>query len=431
MNVRDHVRTLNEERRTKNNAIRAHLEGWAKDNPGKPMDADARATEARLAADIAGLEAEITRFVDREQREQEGAEIRNTFGAGAFGGRSKWEQEDAENGMLRNFFDGKGPREITVPMQAIMKEREAKRNGWDWRPSNALYGDTGTGTLTVPTILASQIYEVMEAEVAGFRLATTKINTPDGAPLNYPKVSTHSIATQVAGQGSLIGGTDPVFDQKALNAYKYGQLVNISDEVITDSSIDIVSLIARDTARALGRVIDADLINGTGTGEPQGIMPAIAGSGTIHGSVAGVTYENLVDLMYSVNTSARQTGSAAFLMRDSTAGAIRKLRDGAGGTVGSPLWKSETSTGGMANYTPPTLLGDPAFTDPNVASIASTNKVVVYGDWSSYYLRTVGDLKFERDDSLGFDKDTVYFRCKWRVGGQVMDTAAFNVLRVV
>ena len=34
----------------------------------------------------------------------------------------------------------------------------------------------------------------------------------------------------------------------------------------------------------------------------------------------------------------------------------------------------------------------------------------VFGDWRGYCVRAVHNVMLERDDSLGFDKDTVYFK---------------------
>lgn len=369
---------------------------------------------------------------ESERREEESAAVRRQF-PGVFGSpMGRYESEDAQAAQMRAFLDGSGPNTLRIPMAAAMRNRELERKGLrSPELRNTLVGDDGAGTLVVPTLVANTIFDTLEAEIAAFRLPTTRLNTPTGADILYPTIATHGIGTQVIAQGTAIGGTDPVIGSKTLTAFKYGQLLQLSSEIIQDSSIDILAMVARDAARALGRVIDTDLVVGSGVGEPEGVMTAISGAGTIHGSTAGITYEQLVDLQYSVNSGYRATGSAAWLMRDLTAGTIRKLRDGAGGTVGSPLWRSNESTGGVANYAPPTLLGDMAFTDPNVASVASTKKVVVYGDWSSYFLRTVGDLIFERDDSFAFDKDLSTFRAKWRVDGRVMDTAAFNILRTV
>ncbi len=430
MSMHEHIKALDEQRKATARAMNAQLDECHARHPGKPMTSDEKAAYASLETKYTELESEVTRFLAQENRQEDSARFRGD-NANLFGG-SRWQREDNEAGQMRAFLSGEGPSRLFIPIQAAMKERELERKGYS--PAeirNVLTGDTGSGTLVVPTLVARSIFDCLEAEIAAFRLPTTKLNTPTGADILVPKISTHGIGTMVSAEGVAVGGTDPVIGSKTLSAYKYGQLLQLSSEIIEDSSVDILGMVARDAARALGRVIDTDLVVGSGSSKPEGVMTAITGAGTIHGTTAAITFEQLVDLQYSVNSGYRNNGHAAWLMRDLTAGTLRKLRDGAGGTVGSPLWRSNESTGGVAGFAPPTLLGDPAFTDPNVASVASTNKVMAYGDWSAYFLRTVGDLVFERDDSYAFDKDLSTFRAKWRVDGRVMDTAAFNVLRTV
>ena len=82
-----------------------------------------------------------------------------------------------------------------------------------------------------------------------------------------------------------------------------------------------------------------------------------------------------------------------------------------------------------AGGAPDTLLGFPVYTDPNVASLASNARVAVFGDWSAYYIRTVGAISVQRDDSRYFDTDQVGFRGKWRVDGDVIDTSALNLIK--
>jgi HK97 family phage major capsid protein len=75
---------------------------------------------------------------------------------------------------------------------------------------------------------------------------------------------------------------------------------------------------------------------------------------------------------------------------------------------------------------PDTLLGHPAFTDPNVEAQGSDARIVAFLDFASYYLRTVGDPIIERNDSVLFTTDQVAFRGKWRVDGNMADSNAIS-----
>jgi HK97 family phage major capsid protein len=256
-------------------------------------------------------------------------------------------------------------------------------------------------------------------------MPTTRIVTASGEPMDFPKVASHAVATQVSGQGTTLAGTDPTFAKLTLTPVKHGELVKIASEVVTDSGIDIVGFIARDIGRALGRQVNA---------VEMAVLVASAFAGTggtvaTGGSLVTPDYDDLVNLQYSI-VDAYRNGNAGWLMKDSTAGTLRKLRDGAGGTEGAPLWQPSTQTGIAGQVQPDTLLGFPVFTDPAVAAQGSNARVVFFGDWSAYYLRLVGDPIIERNDSVGFATDEVYFRGKWRADSGAQDTTAINLLKM-
>jgi HK97 family phage major capsid protein len=388
----------------------------------------------QLDARIDEIEAEVRTLDERERREREAATSREAFERqhGTQGARRQVENE-AE--MMRRWARGELGKELEIPIAGAAEELRMIRGGAtaaDIAEYRALAWDTGNVASAVPVTTARSLYEILEATIAMFRAPTTKINTSSGEQMKFPKITAHGIATQVSGQGTALAGTDPAFNSVALDAFKYGELVRIASEVISDAAIDIIGFITRDVGRALGRNIDIDLVVGSGTGKPQGVISAaITGaSGTIAtgGSLITPTYENLVDLAYSVNDAYRAGGSAAWLMRDATAGVLRKLRDGAGGTIGAVLWEPSQVSGIQFNQ-PDRLLGFPVYTDPNVASLASNAKVMVFGDFSAYYIRTVGPVVLERDDSRFFDTDETAIRGKWRVDGDVVDVTALNLLK--
>lgn len=444
MDIHAHVKALNEARITAIKGLNDHFDAVVKDHPGQPMNEEEKAVEARYTAEIDALEAEISRFVDRETRERESATIRDAL-EGVFGEKAAPSgQSEAERfaAWARGNGPGNGSDEKGRANAAYVfnlnngaRTVEAVRAGADARDlRNAIWTTVDSGSLLVPTELDSTIYQYLTASVAMLRMPTRKINSTGGNPIEFPKVTTHGIGTQV-GEGTAIGGTDPVFGKVTLNSFKYGQLVKLSTETIQDDGVDILGFVAGNVARAVGEIIATNLVTGSGSGAPNGIDTAVTNSfaptgGTIHGSVAGITYENLVDLVYSVNDNYRSRPSAAWLMRDKTAGALRKLRDGAGGTTGAVMWEPSL-TAGLQNGQPDRLLGFPVYTDPNVASVASTKKVAFFGDWDSYFVRTVGGFRFERSDEFSFNTDESTFRGLLRVDGDAADANAINALRVV
>ena len=164
----------------------------------------------------------------------------------------------------------------------------------------------------VPTTLARTLYEYMEASSAMFRAPTSRLVTTSGEPMQLPYLSAHAIGTQVSGQGTALAGTDPTFARLALDAFKYGQLVKVSAETIDDAAFEIAGVLGRDIGRSLGRLIGTDLVSGTGSGKPRGLMIAAAaggGSVTTGGSLIGPTYDSLVSLVYGLTDAYRGTSA--------------------------------------------------------------------------------------------------------------------------
>ena len=128
---------------------------------------------------------------------------------------------------------------------------------------------------------------------------------------------------------------------------------------------------------------------------------------------------NLIDLMFSATAPYRNSASAGWLVKDATLGAIRKLKDGAGRYLFEPA---------AIVGQPDSFLGKPIQTDPNVAAVALGAKSVAFGDFSAYFVRMAGGVRFERSDDFKFDTDQVAFRPVIRADGVTADqTGAIKV----
>lgn len=433
--ARAHALELNKKRLQAWEEGKALLDEVAKRGDG--MSGEEQEKWERINGEIDRLDRERDVYLTAERRERESAELREAD-MRDFGERQTEQREIAEAMNLRAWLlsggrDERGQNvDYDIPVVQAMRERELMRSGLDASEARALAWDTGSVASAVPVTTARSLYQYMEGQISMFRLPTTKVVTTTGEQMKFPRLAAHAIATQVSGQGTALAGTDPTFLSMTLDAYKYGELVIAASEVVQDTVVNMQDFILRDIGRALGRKIDTDLVAGTGSGAPQGVTTAaiVGSAGTIAtgGTLITPTYENLVDVVYSVNDAYRSGGNAAWLMNDRTAGVVRKLRDQGGGTIGAAMW-DPSQTVGISGGQPDRLLGFPVYTDPNVASCASNAKVAVFGDWSAYYVRTVGSVQLDRDDSRYFDTDQIGFRGKWRVDGDVIDLTALNLLK--
>jgi HK97 family phage major capsid protein len=272
-------------------------------------------------------------------------------------------------------------------------------------------GSTGA---PVPTSFYDQV--VMLARKVGPMLETsTIINTAGGENLQIPSLATYSVGT-VTSEAGAIGESDPAFNAfKTLGAYKYSFLTQISREMVEDSGVDITSFLASQAGNAIGYAVNGALTTGTGTVQPNGIVTT-AGSG-ITGSTAvsgAFTADNLIDLVYSVDTAGRTLPGTGWMMNAKSIGAVRKLKDTAGNYVFSPALSADKRD---------LVLGYEVYENPGMADPATSAKSVLFGHLPSYYVRTVGGIRVDRSDDYAFQNDLISFRITMRTDGNLIQTS--------
>lgn len=301
---------------------------------------------------------------------------------------------------LRSFLRGELGHTYTVMPQSHTDLR------------SLLKANAASGGNLVPTDFYNRLVAHL-IEVSGVMQANpTVINTAGGEGIQVPKTTSHFTAGIVS-ESSAITTSESQFGQVTLGAYKYGAMFQISRELLADEGVDLEGYLAMNAGRALGNAMGQHFIVGNGTGQPSGVVVGATGAVTGATGQAGVpTTDNVIDLYYSVIAPYRASRSCAWLMADTTVGKIRKLKD----TVGQYLWQPSLSIG-----VPDTLLGKPVYVDPYVAAVATNGKSIVFGDFSQYFIRLAGGVRFERSDEFSFDKDLVTFRTLLRADGALVD----------
>ena len=264
----------------------------------------------------------------------------------------------------------------------------------------------------VPTSFYDQV--IMKARLIAPVLQTsTVLNTAGGENLQIPSLSTYSVGT-VTGEGSAIGESDPVFNSFiTLSAYKYSFLVQVSQELLEDAGVDMLSFLGDQVGNALGYAVGSALTVGSGTDAPNGIVTASAVGGTA-GTATAFTADSLIDLLYSLDGAARNLPGVGWQMNGKSIGAVRRLKDTAGNYVFQPALSMES---------PDMLLGKPIYENPSMVDVATTTKSVIVGHLPSYYVRTVGGLRLDRSDDYAFNAGLVTFRATFRVDGDLPQTS--------
>jgi HK97 family phage major capsid protein len=245
----------------------------------------------------------------------------------------------------------------------------------------------------------------------------TLLNTASGEDIKVPVEATRPAATAIA-EGTTISELDPTFSSITLKSQKVAVLTKVSRELLQDSGIDLVAYLGRTLGTSIGIKVNNLLTVGTGTVEAKGIIAA-AGAGITGGTaVSGAfTADNLIDLAHSVDGAYVRNG-AGWMMRRSSMGTLRKLKD----TAGQYLYVPAASIG-----VPDSFMGFPIFENPDVAATATSAKSVAFGWFGSYHVRQVGGIEVARSDDAYFASDEVGFRVTMRIWGDLGQSDAVKV----
>jgi HK97 family phage major capsid protein len=247
-------------------------------------------------------------------------------------------------------------------------------------------GTNSAGGYTVPTELQDMLVRSMKMWGPMYDGAiVSELNTSSGNALPIPTTD-DTANTGVAGtEGTALtddGTADAVFGQKQLEAYDFNtKFVKFSWQLAQDSIFNMESLLADLLGERLGRLSNAQLTTGTGSSAPHGIV-ASASLGKTAASASAIIYDEVIDLIHSVDPAYRQSPKVRFMFNDLTLAALRKLKDG----DGRYIW----TMGDIKSGAPGTLLGYNYSINQAMATIATTNKTVLFGDFGKYWVRKVG-----------------------------------------
>jgi len=263
---------------------------------------------------------------------------------------------------------------------------------------------------TVPKSFYDQVFSVARSvgpmlEVPGI------ISTTTGEDLTIPTLSAYSAMT-LKGAGAALDDVEPTYASITLGAFKYGGIIQAASELVTDAGFDLGSHLAEQAGNGMGYAVNEVLTVGDGSSKPNGIVTASGLGGTGATGVTGAfTADDLISLIYSVDSATRRKPSMALMMNTTSIGAARKLKD----TAGNYLYNiSQVGPGGQD-----TFAGFNVVENPHMADAAVDAKSVVAGSLDSYKVRLAGGLDVASSTDFAFQNDLVTWRFTMRLDGDL------------
>lgn len=391
------------EMRDKRTKLLATMDGFLdthRDSKGV-LSAEDDATYTGMEKELAAITNEIKRM---ERREAIDAELAKPVSAPITGKPMNGTVEDKP----------KTGRGSVAYKNAVL---DALRSNFRKISNDLSVGVDSHGGYLVPEEYDSRLIDVLTEECIMRKLGT-RITTSGEHKINI--AGTKPAAAWIEEGGQLSFG-DATFDQIIMDAHKLHIAIKVTEELLYDNAFNLENYIITQFGKGLANAEEDAFINGDGVGKPLGLLAAEGGAeiGVTTAAADNITYDELVDLVYSLKRPYRK--SAAFLTNDQTIGYLRKLKD----QNGHPLWHDSVEDG-----EPGRILGYKVYTSPYFPVMTAGMPAIAFGDYSYYNIGDRGTRSFAELKELFAGNGMVGFVAKERVDGKLVLPEAVKLLKM-
>lgn len=307
-----------------------------------------------IEADVKNIDASVQRIKAAESAE-EGAE-----GAGDGEGEGAGEGEESD--------EAREKRETSEFAQFI---RESVAGQVQTR---AL--DLGSNGAVVPKTIANKIIAKVY-EISPLVQQANRYNTK--GTFSVPEYTEDgSDAVSVAYQNEFTDLTSHVGEFTSVNYQSFlaGALAKVSNSLINNTDIDIVSKVVDLVAQGFARFLEHELLIGT-SGKATGLSTL-----TNVLEAEAITYDSLVDLTLKVKSAYRK--GAFFIGSTKALGVIRKIKD----DNKNPIFTNDAQAGFSGK-----VLGYDYFESDNVAEVEDGGRTLYFINPQSVGVRAAGDVE--------------------------------------
>lgn len=356
-----------------------------------------------------GLETEVRTLQGRIKRLEEAEKLNAN---GAEGKRKQQEEKTKEqrteqlNAAFRSWLRF-GNAGLSEEERGMMRE---------WAEERALSTTGATaGATTVPEGFSGYVEQAM-ATFGGILDVANILETETGNDIPFPTVNDTSNKGAILGEGTTMGdGVDPTFGAVTVKAFTYSSKpVLISNQLLEDNAVNLEQVIAEMLAVRVLKAFSEHSIVGAGTSTPQGVT--VGGTKGADAAAAAVTYDNLVDLLHSVDPVYRKNGT--WMFHDNTLKALKKLKDENGQYIFQPSLRDDE---------PSTVLGKPFIVNNDMPEIGASAKSIAFGDFKKYLVRRVKNYAVKRLDERYADLNSTAFILFVRMDGRVLDAGTHPI----
>lgn len=230
--------------------------------------------------------------------------------------------------------------------------------------------------------------------------------------VNIPRLSAASTAYWLSTEATAITESQPTLGQLQLSPKNVGALVEVTRQMMLQSTPDVEQLVMDDLLNVIAIAIDKAALNGTGlTGQPTGIS-ATANIGSVTGT--SIDYAKVLEFQTDVAAANALAGNLAYVTTPAVAAVLKQRLRVA--STDSAMWTGNISDGSLEGY-----------------RAVSTNQIaaasMIFGDWTQLVIGSWGSIELATSDSDGtnFQTGMTSIRAMASVDVGVRIPAAFSL----
>lgn len=399
---------------------------------------DSLGTEIERLEKQADLDAHLNampedrRAAGREDVEHRGGDELPEFGGGELTKEQKEKRDRVEKMYFRTWLAG-GANALSREQRSIY---EAAQQAIQADPElRALSASTSNvGGSTVPQGFQYELETALKW-YGGIISAARYVDTDAGNLLPWPTINdTANSGEQIAENSAVAGATggaaeqDPSYGVVNLSAYMLdSSIVLVPVQLLADGAFNIESYLVDLLKIRMGRKLNALATTGSGSSTLTGVVTAST-LGKTGSSPTSISYNEILDLEHSVDPAYRGSDAygtplASFMFNDSTLKAVKKLTD----SNNRPLWIAGGVSEGVQNRRPDTFDGFGYFINQDMASIGSSAKSMLFGNFKKFIIRRVRELAMFRFGERFMDKLQIGFLAYQRFDSNIVDAGTHPI----
>lgn len=269
--------------------------------------------------------------------------------------------------------------------------------------------DTGGGYL-MPAEKLAEFQDVPLADFNNVEKYAMNISLTTGDCLIIPAAVARTVSVVRRSTDLHTPTGDIVFKGDKIFIHDFNN-VQTASFALTQDAVSVDKMINGPQYSSLRVTVSQKLINGTGEGEPEGLLTSGGVNAVKSGNASALTGDGVVALHGGIAGVYQQNGT--WLMNSKTEVLVRQLKD----SSGNYLYRD-----GTYGIAPSTILGRPVEICPAMPDVASGSTPIIFGDLSWYWVVTRTEFALFVDPYS--HKPNVDYDAVRRVGAQLINPAA-------